>query len=519
MTDAIDLCATLDRLNTIGVSLSRERNLDALLEAILLAAKEIAVADAGTIYRVENGRVHFAIMHTDSLNIAMGGISGKPIPDISFPLYFDDGEPNLAHVTSWSVIKQRTLNIADSYSEQGFDFSGTRRFDLQNGYRSQSFLTVPIKNHEHEIIGVLQLINAQDAQTHKVIPFSPQVQQLVESLASQAAICWTNRILLGQLEKLFESFVELINKAIDDKSPYTGGHCKRVPVLSMQLADAANAVNRGPLQNFNLGSQDRAELKVAALLHDCGKVTTPVHVVDKATKLQTIFDRIELIATRFQVLKCEAELSFCKGRIDQEAYIARLAQYDDDLQFLRNVNKGGEEPLLPEHKARILRIGTYPWHPDLSGVEQPFLSDDEIANLCVSRGTLNDEERKIINHHIDITIEMLESLPWPKHLARVPEIAGGHHERMDGKGYPRGLTREQMSIQARIIGIADVFEALTAHDRPYKLPKTLSEALEIMDQMAAGGHIDPDLYQVFIEQKVYLDYARQFLAADQIDIS
>jgi HD-GYP domain-containing protein (c-di-GMP phosphodiesterase class II) len=407
------------------------------------------------------------------------------------------------------------VNIADAYTAEGFDFTGTRAFDQKTGYRSKSFLTVPMRNHEREIIGVLQLINAQDPRNGEIVAFSASDQRLAESLASQAAIALTNRMLINQLEQLFESFVNLMNTAIDEKSPYTGGHCQRVPVLTMLLAEAVNETKEGPLKDFQMSDKDRYELKIAGLLHDCGKVTTPVHVVDKATKLESIFDRVHLVDTRFEVLRRDLEIECLKGGMDERQLRQRLRNLDDDRKFLHACNVGGER-MRQEDMERVRRIAQYRWR-DMAGHDVSFLTEDEVNNLTIRSGTLNEDERKIINHHIVATIKMLEALPWPRHLANVPEYAGGHHERMDGKGYPKGLTREQMSVQARCMGIADIFEALTAKDRPYKKGKTLSESLEILGKFRLNGHIDPDLFDVFVRRKVYRRYAEMFLDPEQID--
>ena len=529
---ADDLLQRLDELNAIGTSLSKERDITRLLETILFAAKSITHADGGTLYLMrEEGAertLKFEIIRTDSLHVAMGGTTGVPIPFYPINLISKDGLPNNSMVVAYAALNDKTVNIADAYTTDGFDFTGTKNFDKKTGYRSQSFLTVPMKNHESEIIGVLQLINAQDKQTNTIIPFSDADQHLVESLASQAAIALTNRQLIIQLEDLFESFINLINTAIDDKSPYTGGHCERVPVLTMMLAEAVNRTAAGPLKDFHMSEKDRYELKIAGLLHDCGKVATPVHVVDKATKLQTIFDRIQMVDTRFEVLKRDAEIELLKARLEagsnsesamaelEQQFQERVKKMDEDREFLRKCNVGGEF-MAPELQERVKQIGTgYTWR-DAEGKQVPFLTEDEMYNFNIKAGTLTAEEREIINHHIVITIKMLEELPWPRHLRNVAEYAGGHHERMDGKGYPRGLTREQMSVQARVMGIADIFEALTAADRPYKKGKTLTESLNILGKFKLNGHIDPDLFDVFVREKVYLDYARQFLDPGQID--
>jgi HD-GYP domain-containing protein (c-di-GMP phosphodiesterase class II) len=517
----------LEYLNAIGIALSQERDINRLLETILVAAKNLTRADGGTLYRLVDDKLHFEIMRNDSLSISMGGTSGNAIPFYPIPLHDKDGQPNLSMVAAYVAIKDCTVNIADAYTEEGFDFSGTRNFDKRTGYRSTSFLTVPMKNHEGEIIGVLQLLNAIDADTGAVSVFTDEDRRLAESLASQAAIALTNRFLIQQLEVLFESLIELINTAIDDKSPYTGGHCKRVPMLTMMLAEAAHATTEGPLASFRMTDKDRYELKIAGLLHDCGKITTPVHVVDKATKLQTIFDRIVLVDTRFEALKREAEVAMLRAVLAarqaqdaaseqraREDYEAKTRQYDADREFLRRANIGGER-MGAEDQARVSRIAQYTWHGP-KGPER-FLSSDEETNLNIQYGTLTPQEREIINHHIVATIKMLEALPWPKHLLNVPEYAGGHHERMDGKGYPRGLSRAQMSVQARIMGIADIFEALTAKDRPYKPGKTLSESLAILAKFKENGHIDPDLFDVFVRDRVYLQYAKEFLDPEQID--
>jgi len=532
-TTTDELWKRLKELNTIGIALSKEQSTTRLLETILIAAKKITNADGGTIYLMKgeekNRTLSFEIIRTDSLKIAMGGTTGMPIPYYPVKLSCDNGTPNNSMVVAYAALHDCTVNIEDAYTAVGFDFTGTKNFDKKHGYRSQSFLTVPMKNHENEIIGILQLINAQNRLDNSIIPFTETDQNLVESLSSQAAIALTNRQLINQLENLFESFIKLINTAIDDKSPYTGKHCERVPALTMMLAEAVNLTSTGPLKDFYMTEKDRQELKIAGLLHDCGKVTTPVHVVDKATKLQTISDQIHMINTRFEVLKRDAEIEFLNAKLKdhtktgepnkiklEQKFQEHITKINEDCKFLQECNIGGES-MSPESQERVRQIGSqYTWRNTV-GKPAPFLTEDEINRLCIRSGTLTQEERNIINHHIVVTIKMLEALPWPKNLRNVPEYAGGHHERMDGKGYPRGLTREQMSVQARVMGIADIFEALTSADRPYKKGKSLTESLHILGKFKLNGHIDPDLFDIFIREKVYLDFARKFLDPEQID--
>ncbi len=508
----------IQQLLKIGVQLSSEKDIDQLLENILQAAMDITHADGGTLYRLtEDGHLKFEILHTKSKGVHIGGKSGNPVMIPPMSLHRENGEQELSRVVCFAVHKDQTVNIADAYNAEGFDFSGTHKFDAANNYRSVSFLTIPMKNHQSEIIGVLQLLNATDPTTGAIIPFSQDSQEIVEALSSQAAVALTNQLLILKLEELFESFIGLINHAIDDKSPYTGGHCNRVPDLTMMLADAVNRCQTGPLKDFSLNDGDRQELKIAGLLHDCGKITTPVHVVDKSTKLEKIFDRINLIELRAEVVLRDIQLKLAQKFITESEANERRQQLIDDYNFLSHTNIGGEF-MKDGDVQRVRDIATrYIWQ-DISGQNNPFLSDEEITNLTIRAGTLNNEERQIINHHIDLTISMLEKLPWPKHLRNVTEYAGGHHEKMDGKGYPKGLTREQMSVPARCMGIADIFEALTAKDRPYKKGKTLSESLDILGKMKLGQHVDPDLFDIFIWEKVYEEYAHKFLDESQIDV-
>ena len=511
----------LHRLSEIGMALSTEKNTDRLFEMILEEAKNITQADGRTLYSInEDGNLDFEILRNDSMNTIMGGTSGVEIPYYPVHLWLDDKTPNQKNVSAYVALSGKTVNIKDAYQEEGFDFEGTKNFDKKSGYHSKSFLTVPLKNHESEIIGVMQLINAKNDKG-EVISFSSEMQEQVESLASQGAVALTNKRLVEELKTLFEAFIKLIATAIDKKSEYTGGHCERVPVITMMLADAVSKVKKGRYADFSMTDEERYELYIAAWLHDCGKVATPPHVVDKGTKLETIFDRIELIKTRMELLKRDAEIAFLRrqlnGVVEKEydaKYFESIKQIDENIQFIEQCNVGGEymEEALQN---RIKTIGST--QITINNKTQNLLTEDEISNLNIAKGTLTPEEREIINDHIAITIEMLEQLPYQKNLRNVPEFAGGHHEKLDGTGYPKGLNESQMSTQAKIMAIADIYEALTAADRPYKDGKKLSQAMRIMGFMKNDYHIDEDLFEIFVTSGVYKDYAEKYVAKNQID--
>jgi HD-GYP domain-containing protein (c-di-GMP phosphodiesterase class II) len=345
------------------------------------------------------------------------------------------------------------------------------------------------------------------------VAFADELQQTVEALAAQAGVALDNQALLEDQKELLDAFIRLIAEAIDAKSPYTGGHCERVPILTEMLVQSLCEANDGPFADYRLTDEQWRELRVAAWLHDCGKVTTPVHVMDKATKLETINDRIELVAARFEILKRDVELAALRAGSSENVQ-QTLRELDEELAFLRRANVGGEF-LTAEDQTRIRQVALRTWSS--GGQERPLLEPELVDNLCISRGTLTETERLVINGHMVQTVRMLEALPFPKNLARVPEYACGHHERMDGKGYPKGIYAGDMSIPARMLAIADVFEALTASDRPYKLGKTLSECGRILAQMKRNNHLDPELLDHCVRSGVLRSYAEKYLPAGQLD--
>ena len=527
-------CAALEdrvkRLQEIGLSLSTEDDINVIFELIMVEAKNITNADGRTLYMISDDcqTMKFEIMQTDSMDFAQGGTTGVEITIPPMQLFDEEGNPNHSSNVAYSANTGKTANIKDVYTAKGFDFTGPKNFDKNTGYKTKSVMSVPLKNHENDIVGVMQLINATHNKSGKVVAFSDDMQKQIESLASQGAVALTNKRLVAELKNLFESFIQLIATAIDKKSPYTGGHCERVPEITMLLADAVEKTKVGKYADFSMNEDERYELYIAGWLHDCGKVATPPHVVDKGMKLETITDRIEVMDTRFEVLKRDAEISMLKKQIalikkgSANGAIKTLEtdletqtnQLSSDQSFIQKTNRGGEF-MEKEDQQRVADIGNYKWK--LEGKKINFFDEKDVRNLQIPKGTLLPEEREIINDHIVITIDMLEKLPYPKKLRNVPEFAGGHHEKLDGTGYPKGLKDEEMSVQAKMMAIADIYEALTAADRPYKDGKKLSQAMRIMGFMKKDYEIDQDLFEIFVKEGVYKLYAEKYLGDDQLD--
>lgn len=512
----------VEHLIQVGIALSGEKNIDRLLEIIVEEARKLTNADAGTLYIMSDDETEliFAIVQNNSLNIHMGGLSGA----ITWPnikLKNKDGRENKANVSAYVAISGKTINIHDVYNVEGFNFEGTKQFDKKTGYRSKSMLVTPLRNHENEIIGVLQLLNALDPATGEIINFSAESQKIILSLASQAAVALSNSHLIHDLESLFELFIKTIATTIDERSPYTSGHIRRVAELTMFIAKKINETKQGYFSDVQFSDDQMRELRMAAWMHDMGKITTPQYLLDKKTKLQTVHDRIHEVKTRLKLIKKDyvtaaqsekKDLPVSKVLRSAEAEMKAL---DKEYQFLREVNKG-EEFMSDEKIARIKDIAKREFCMD--GESRPLLSEEEVYNLCVRRGTLNEEERNIINNHALVTHKILSGLPFPKKLRHVGDYASAHHENLDGSGYPFGLKGDEIPLQSRIIAIADVFEALTAKDRPHRKAKTLSEAFGIMESMVKDNHIDKDLFEFFIAGKIYADYAKRELTPQQIDV-
>ncbi|MDI6726058.1 MAG: HD domain-containing phosphohydrolase, partial [Smithellaceae bacterium] len=463
----------IKKLSEIGLALSAEKALDYLLEKIIHEARSFTNADGGTLYILneDESSLVFAIVQTESLNIRMGG-KGSQITWTPVPLFNPDGSHNHANVSAYSALRREVVNISDVYHANNFNFEGTRKFDAQTGFHSKSMLVVPMEDHEGTVIGVLQLLNAREPGTGRVMDFSVDAQILTEALASQAAVAITNNRLISGLENLLESFVKTIATAIDEKSPYTGGHVRRVAELSLNLAQAVNNSSDGPYKDVFFSSEELKELRMAAWLHDMGKITTPEYVVDKATRLQTINDRIELVKARIEIKKRDIEISLLKQQLGGEGggapdtgHELRMGKLKDDLQFIIDVNLG-KIKITAEDVGRLREISREEIF--LNAEPIPLLTEDELYNLSIPSGTLNEKERDIIRNHAVVTGRMLSQLPFPKKLRNVSRYAASHHEMINGSGYPFGIGGAELGLQSRIIALADVLEALTARDRPYK---------------------------------------------------
>lgn len=520
----------IKRLTQIGTALSAEKNVNSLLDMIVEEARKITRADAGSLYIVDPcaKNLKFAILQNDTLNTRWGGTSITSVKLPPIPLEQDE-KPNYANVASYVALTGQPVNIPDVYESDIFDFTGPRTYDVSTGYRSKSMLVMPMKNHENDIIGVLQLLNALDPECREIIPFSGEYVDLIASLASQAAVALTNAQLIQDLQDLFYSFIKSIAMAIDAKSPYTGGHVRRVVDLALMLAAGINETHDGPFAGVCFNEDEIEELRLAAWMHDVGKITTPEHVIDKSTKLETIFDRISLIETRFDLIGQTIQNKYLQEKLrllaanpddrvglsllDRDLAEALDVLHDEKL-FIAACNAPAES-LNPQKVTRLHEIARKSY--ELNGERLPYLAPDELHHLAVPRGNLTSEERNLIENHAEMTIKILHALPFPKKFARVPEFAGGHHEKLDGSGYPRGLKGDQLPLQARIMAIADVFEALTARDRPYKPPMRLSQALDILRYMTRDNHIDPDLFRLLVEKKLHRAYAERELNPEQID--
>lgn len=516
------LIVRFEKLTSLGVALSAEKNLKTLLEMIADTARKFTHAEGCTVYlcNKEKKNLEFAVIQNEKLdiNLVLENKKGSWPP---IPLYDENGKENHVNVSAHCALTCKTINISEVYNEKGFDFKGTREYDAVTGYRTQSMLVIPMTDHEDEIIGVLQLINARKGVSGKICDFIIEDIQVVRGLASLAAVAVRNVLLIQGTENLLKSFVKCIAVAIDEKSSYTAGHVQRVAELTELIVRKINETKTGPFADIHFDDEQIEEVIMAAWMHDVGKIAIPQYVADKATKLETIFDRIELIAHRIEIIRRDREILHLKQLLASNGVTdadQTSPQQDDDLtlmyRFLEKSNIGRE--YMPDDDiAEIEQIGNISL--EVNGVRKKLLNEEDITCFSIRTGTLTDKEKEIIKHHVDVSIKMLESLPFLKKWQHVPQIAGMHHEKLNGSGYPNGLDGTRISFPARILAVADIFEALTAADRPYKKGKTLSEVSEILEMMVKDLLLDESLCDFLIHSGIVSEYAEKYLAEKQKD--
>jgi HD-GYP domain-containing protein (c-di-GMP phosphodiesterase class II) len=501
----------IKKMSDIGRALSGVYDLNTLLEMIVDQARSFANADAGTLYIVEDNKLRFQIVQNDSLKIRMGGKTGETIP-------FPPVELKESNVSAYVALKGQSINIRDVYDTDLFDFTGPKKFDQSTGYRSKSMLVVPMKNHDNDVIGVLQLLNAKNPINNEVIEFSQDYENLTESLASQAAVSITNAKLISNMTELFEAFVKVMATAIDEKSPVTGGHIRRVADLTLTMAEVIHNYDEGVFKDKKFSPDQMYELRIAAYMHDIGKVTSPVEIVEKAKKLQTIFDRIHYIRLRMDYMIQKVELDGQRKKIEllekkADSSEIKKIELDSEKQiqelkeiraFINKCNEPGE--FLEDETLERLKEISQRTYLDNEGQDQPFITDDELVNLSIRRGSITEAERKKMQDHAAVTLRMLKQIPFTKKLKNIPSFAGAHHEFINGKGYPLGLKGDEIPFEGKLMAVTDIAEALTASDRPYKKAMPLETVYRILRSMAKNEELDNDMVELFISEEIYKIY-------------
>lgn len=558
----------LERLVDIGIQMGERKGRKTLIQIVLEAARKMTGAQMGVLFLRDEDNV-----------LRLVKTMGMPDADLMPTFDLDRPEEWPKSLAVQTVLSGATQSVEDLATDPREALDYTRRFSQSTGIEIRTAASLLLHTHDRPVVGVMQVFNATDPDTGDVSPFTAAQLTYLEALAAQVAVALEHHKLVSSQNHLLETLVRTLGDAIDAKSEYTGRHCARVPEMAMMLAREAHNASSGPLAEFAFHTEDQwREFRTGAWLHDCGKITTPEHVLDKATKLEMVYNRLHEIRMRFEVLLRDVRIEALQAQRDGRMDASEVAKFCDireralheDFAFIATCNIGSEQmsaealarlrqiarqqwmrhfddrlglsifemALRPENKGEAMPVvetllADQPWHrvprsaetrnalTDGFRMDVPELQYDhgELYNLCVERGTLTLEERFKVNEHIIHTLRMLEGAQFPPHLRRVPEYAGTHHETLDGGGYPRGLKGEQLSIPARIMAIADIFEALTASDRPYKAPKPLSESLRILQRLKNRGKIDADLFALFLTSGVYLRYAERFLDPAQIDVS
>lgn len=465
-----------EKMLNIGIRLTTEKNQNRLLESILEDGMQITHCDASTLYLFEEDRLVFKIMKTLSMGISRG-VNGETIDDMP-PVSMKE-----ENVCAYTAIHREIVNIPDVYDSNRFDFSGPKKYDALTGYHTQSLLVIPIENSESELLGVLQLINAMD-EDGNVIPFDTQYNLIIRSLGSMAAIELTNISHMEELKTQLYSFVEAFATAIDERIPYNGSHTRKVAKYAGILADyITQKHNAGECEEY-FDEAHKEQLLLAALLHDIGKMIIPIKVMNRPTRLDKEIEKIE---RRFELLESYYEVDMLKNRITEEEYREKTAELKTELEFIRNINTVGY--LNDENLEHVKQLASKK-HVKENGMVTPYLTESEAEYLSIRRGTLNASDRKLIESHVVMTEKILSKVHFGKRYSVVQEWAASHHELLDGSGYPNHLKGDEIGIETRILTIADIYEALTADDRPYKKPVSNEKALAILRSMAEEGKVE-----------------------------
>jgi HD-GYP domain-containing protein (c-di-GMP phosphodiesterase class II)/ribonuclease BN (tRNA processing enzyme) len=504
-----DIYDKIKRLNKIGVALSSQRELPILLEMIIQESMQLTNCDGGTLYLRDGDKLKFHIAQTVSLGKYMGGSHG-PISWSPLSIYLEDGSENRGMVAITSLLDDRVINIENIYDDKEFMFEGSKKFDAKNNYKSKSSLTIPIKDHENEVIGVLQLLNKLD-ESNEPIAFNRSDAEIICSLASQAGVAINNATFILDIEKMLESFLRSIIYAMSEKSPHTASHIHKMVAFTNMLVEAIDK-DTTMFKEKHFSDLEKQVINISALMHDVGKIATPDIIMEKATKLQAITDQIDKIQDRFELIKKDLEIEYLRAKledkeVEEATLISAKNQLAYDFEKLAHYNIGGEF-LEDEKIAFIQKLAQEPLK--IFDKEYKLLTQEEANLLSIKKGTLSEADRRQINRHAEITINMLNRLYLPKKYKDIPQISGNHHEKINGKGYPNALAGEEISFEARILAIADIFEAITSKDRPYKKPNSITTSMNIIKKMTADGDLDANIVEFLESSKLYLEYAKKY---------
>jgi len=474
----------MKRFLNICLALSAERDREKLLSMILDTAMEMTSCDAGTLYLLEEDGLHFCRMVTLSQHIRQGG-HADPITLPPVPL-----EP--AYVCAWAVLKNQSINVPDVHHDSRFDFSGSARYDAMTGYHTDTMLVVPLANDRGELIGAMQLINAMDADG-TVVPFSRNVELLVSAIASQTAISMTNMRYAEQITALLDSLVSALSTAIDQRTPYNANHTRNMVHYGEAFLNWLDKADNP----WKFSADGRRAFLMSVWLHDVGKLVVPLEVMDKESRLGPTLERVE---NRFTQMLLLDRIALLEGRLTEEAFLAASEEKNAALELIRQVNRAGFLPDDTLAQVQALAGRTY---IDAGGQEQPWITPEELTQLSVRKGTLTAEERSIMESHVVMTSNILKDVAFPKAYSSVPLWAGAHHELLNGKGYPKHLSGADIPREVRLLTILDVFDALTAKDRPYKPGMPVERALGILHSMVEEGGVDGEILALFEQSRAW----------------